>query len=81
MHTLKNIDKKLLEGKNSVIDKLKNQFDHTSNLSKSEYTEGLKNVYNLEQQINSLVKSIARCETIIEEKDNLISMLTFFIYL
>ena len=72
MHTLKNVNKKLLADKNKTIDKLKNQFDQTPSLSKSQYTEGLKNVYNLEQQINSLVKSITRAENMIEEKDKLL---------
>ena len=55
MHTLNNKNKKLLAEKEFTLDKLKNQFEHVSVLTKSEKTEGMKTVYNLEQQINSLV--------------------------
>lgn len=75
MNTLKCINRKLLIDKDLTLDKLRNQFDNASIMSKSQHTEGMKTIYDLEKQIDSLVRSITRAECIIEDKDSIISNL------
>lgn len=75
INTLKEKNKKLLKEKDITINKLKNHIDLVSSWSNYDNSEGLRTVHTLEQQINSLVKSITRAENIILEKDsNLIKL-------
>lgn len=75
MNTLKCINRKLLIDKDLTLDKLRNQFDSVSVMSKSQHTEGMRTIHDLEKQIDSLVRSITRAECIIEDKDSIISNL------
>lgn len=79
MHTLKDLNKKLLAEKDLTIDKLKNHFDSVSLLTRSDNKEGFKTAVELEQQINSLIKTVSRAEGLIEEKDKSIGKLILII--
>ena len=70
MHTLKDLNKKLLAEKDLTIDKLKNHFDSISLFTRSDNKEGIRTAVELEQQINSLIKSVSRAEGLLEERDN-----------
>ena len=72
INTLKEFNKKLLLENNMTIDKLKSHMDHVSNWSQKQSSEGYRTVLQLEQQINSLVKSINRTEGILVKRDEVI---------
>lgn len=76
MSTLKDMNKKLLSENEHTIDKLKQQMDQVSCLTKSDNQETMKTIKELEQQISHLVKSISRAESLIEEKDHIIGTST-----
>lgn len=75
MQTLKEMNKKLLNDKESTFDKLKSQIDQLSSCNNAESKEGLKTVQELERQVESLIKSIGRAEILIEEKEKTIGTL------
>lgn len=74
MHTLNDKSKKLLVDKDVNLSKLKHQIDKVSAISRSDHLAGLQTVHTLEQQINSLIKSVNRAERLLDDKDNQIGI-------